>query len=86
MAIFSSTSLLALQQKTTRMAIISEQMVVSLVGLGVIIGYLEETREQGGDIRICGVNDPVIQDIFETTGFPKIIQFHKDLGTARLSF
>ena len=36
-AIFSSTSLLALQQKTTRMAIISEQMVVSLVGLGVII-------------------------------------------------
>ncbi len=36
-AIFSSTSLLALQQKTTRMAIIREQMVVSLVGLGVII-------------------------------------------------
>ncbi len=35
-AIFSSTSLLALKQHTTRIAIISEQMIVSLVGLGVI--------------------------------------------------
>lgn len=36
-AIFSSTSLLALQQHTTRMAIISEQLVLSLAGLGVIV-------------------------------------------------
>ncbi len=36
-AIFSSTSLLALQQKTTRMAIISEQLGLSLVGLAVIV-------------------------------------------------
>lgn len=36
-AIFSSTSLLALQQNTSRMAIITEQMVVTLVGLGLII-------------------------------------------------
>ena len=36
-AIFSSTSQLALQQHTTRMAIISEQMVITLVGLGFII-------------------------------------------------
>ena len=59
---------------------------ISSIGLGVIIGYLEETREQGGDIRNCGVNDPLIQDIFENTVFQKIIQFHKDLGTSRLSF
>ncbi len=36
-AIFSSTSLLALQQKTTRMAIISEQLGLSLAGLAVIV-------------------------------------------------
>lgn len=36
-AIFSSTSLLALQQHTTRMAIISEQLVLSLAGLVVIM-------------------------------------------------
>ena len=36
-AIFSSTSLLALKQHTTRIAIISEQMIVSIVGLGVIL-------------------------------------------------
>lgn len=36
-AIFSSTSLLALQQKTTRMAIISEQLVLTLGGLAIIL-------------------------------------------------
>ena len=36
-AIFSSTSLLALQQHTSRMAIISEQLVISLAGLAVIM-------------------------------------------------
>lgn len=36
-AIFSSTSQLALKQNTSRMAIISEQMVISLVGIALII-------------------------------------------------
>jgi cell division protein FtsW len=36
-AIFSSTSLLAIQQKTTRMAIVSEQMILSAIGLAIII-------------------------------------------------
>lgn len=36
-AIFSSTSLLAVQQHTTRMKIISEQLVISLIGLAAII-------------------------------------------------
>ncbi|MCQ2118777.1 MAG: FtsW/RodA/SpoVE family cell cycle protein [Bacteroidales bacterium] len=35
-AIFSSTSLLAVQQNTTRMKIISEQLLISLIGLVVI--------------------------------------------------
>lgn len=37
-AIFSSTSQLALQQNTSRMDIIREQMLMSVVGLAVIIG------------------------------------------------
>lgn len=36
-AIFSSTSLLAVQQHTTRMKIISEQLVISLIGLVAIV-------------------------------------------------
>lgn len=36
-AIFSSTPLLALQQNTTRMAIVSEQLFLSAIGLAVII-------------------------------------------------
>lgn len=37
-AISSSTPLLAIQQHSTRMAIISEQLVVVLVGLGIVFG------------------------------------------------
>ena len=36
-AIFSSTSQLALSQKTSRMAIVGEQMLISLIGFGVIL-------------------------------------------------
>lgn len=36
-AIFSSTSQLALSQKTSRMAIVGEQMLITLIGLGVIV-------------------------------------------------
>ena len=36
-AIFSSTSQLALSQKTSRMAIVGEQMLITLIGFGVIV-------------------------------------------------
>jgi len=36
-SIFSSTSLLAIEQNTTRGAIIAEQLIVSIVGLGLIV-------------------------------------------------
>ena len=36
-AVFSSTPLLAIQQHTTRMAIVSEQMLMAGIGLGIII-------------------------------------------------
>ncbi len=51
---------------------------ISSIGLGVIIGYIEDAREKGGDIKIHLKDNSVIKEIFEITGFPKIIKFYED--------
>lgn len=59
-AIFSSTSLLALQQNTTRMSIISEQLILSLAGIAVImvccsikkIGFFRVVSQLGYGVSI----------------------------------
>jgi len=59
---------------------------ISSIGLGVIIGYLEEVREKGGDIKIYLKDNPVIKEIFEITGFPKIMSFFESIDEAVKSF
>ena len=44
---------------------------ISSAGLGVFMSFLEELREQGGDIKICGPTPKVLQ-VFELLGFPAI--------------
>ncbi len=65
---------------------LKELEYISSIGLGVIIGYLEEIREKGGDIKIYIENNPVIKEIFEITGFPKIMSFFENLEDAIQSF
>ena len=65
---------------------LKELEYISSIGLGVIIGYLEETREKGGDIRIYLTDNPVIKEIFDITGFPKIMKFYESLDDAIQSF
>jgi len=59
---------------------------ISSTGLGVIIGYLEDIREQGGDIKICLSDNPIVEEIFEITGFYRIIKFYEELESAYKSF
>lgn len=59
---------------------------ISSIGLGVIIGYLEEVREKKGDIKIYIKNNPIIKEIFEITGFPKIMNFFENIESAVKSF
>ena len=44
---------------------------ISSAGLGVFMSFLEDLREQGGDIKICGPTPKVMQ-VFELLGFPAI--------------
>lgn len=41
---------------------------ISSAGLGVFMSFIEEIREAGGDIKICGVVPKVLQ-VFEILGF-----------------
>jgi len=47
---------------------------ISSAGMGVIMGYLDEIREKGGDIKLCAVNERVYE-IFDLVGFTDIYSF-----------
>ena len=43
----------------------------SSAGLGVFMSFIEEVREKGGDIKICGLV-PKVKQIFDILGFQAI--------------
>ncbi len=46
---------------------------ISSAGLGVFMAYIEEIREQGGDIKIAALQDKVY-NVFDLLGFPVIFE------------
>lgn len=44
-------------------------LYISSAGLGVFLGYIDEIREQGGDIKIAALTPPVF-NVFDLLGFP----------------
>lgn len=44
---------------------------ISSAGLGVFMSYIEEIRENGGDIKLYGLSDKIYR-IFDLLGFPLI--------------
>jgi anti-sigma B factor antagonist len=44
---------------------------ISSAGLGVFMSFIEEIREQGGDIKICGLT-PKVRGVFEILGFTEL--------------
>lgn len=48
---------------------------ISSAGLGVFMGFVEDIREQEGDIKICGLI-PKVKQVFELLGFPQL--YHID--------
>lgn len=44
---------------------------ISSAGLGVFMSFIEEIREKGGDIKICGLV-PKVRQIFDILGFQAI--------------
>jgi anti-sigma B factor antagonist len=54
---------------------------ISSAGMGIIMGYLDEIREKGGDIKLCSVDERVYE-IFDLVGFTEIYDFLEDEETA----
>ena len=54
---------------------------ISSAGLGVFMSFIEEIRESGGDIKICGAQPKVLQ-VFEILGFPELFDILPDVPGA----
>ncbi len=54
---------------------------ISSAGLGVFMSFVEEIREAGGDIKICGLTPKVLQ-VFDILGFPVLFDIVEDLPAA----
>jgi anti-sigma B factor antagonist len=54
---------------------------ISSAGLGVFMSFIEEVREIGGDIKICGLV-PKVKHTFEILGFQDIFEMLDDQPTA----
>ena len=58
---------------------------ISSAGLGVFMSFIEEVREQGGDIKICGLI-PKVKHTFEILGFQDIFEMLENQQAAKQSF
>ena len=59
----------------------SKLTYISSAGLGVFMGFIEEVREQGGDIKICSLS-PKVRQVFEILGFQELYDLCDDLPSA----
>jgi len=58
---------------------------ITSAGMGIIMGYIEEVREKGGDIKLCELNSRVFET-FELVGFTTIYDFFEKEEEAISSF
>ena len=58
---------------------------ISSAGLGVFMGFVEEVRDAGGDIKICGLSEKVMQP-FEILGFETLFHFCPDVASGKEKF
>ena len=58
---------------------------ISSAGLGVFMSFIEEIREAGGDIKICGLAPKVFQ-VFDILGFSALFDILPDLAAAVQKF
>jgi len=54
---------------------------ISSAGLGVFMSFVEEIREQGGDLKICGLA-PKVRHTFEILGFDDLYDIVEDVPAA----
>lgn len=58
---------------------------ISSAGLGVFMGFVEEIRQNSGDIKICSAS-PKVFKVFDLLGFPSLYEFYDNSGQAANKF
>ncbi len=58
---------------------------ISSAGLGVFMSFLEEIREQGGDIKLAAITPKVFQ-VFDVLGFPQLFDITSSVNSAVARF
>jgi anti-sigma B factor antagonist len=53
----------------------------SSAGLRVLLGAIKDTRSQGGDLRLAGVQPDVLK-VLNLSGFTNILKMFDDVGAA----
>ena len=53
----------------------SDLNYISSAGLGVFMGFIEEIREKGGDIKLCCMS-PKVFKVFDLLGFPALYEIY----------
>jgi anti-sigma B factor antagonist len=65
-----------LQEKRYKIVVSLEGLqYISSAGLGVFMGFIEEVRENDGDIKITRVS-PRVFKVFDLLGFPSLYEFY----------
>lgn len=58
---------------------------ISSAGLGVFMAFIEEIREEGGDIKLAGMS-PKVFNVFDLLGFPMLYDICDSTEDARNRF
>ena len=58
---------------------------ISSAGLGVFMGFIEEIRDKGGDIKLTNMSQKVFK-VFDLLGFPALFEIFDDENEAKGKF
>jgi anti-sigma B factor antagonist len=58
---------------------------ISSAGLGVFMGFIEEVRSSGGDIKLTNMSAKIYR-VFDLLGFPTLFEIRDDESMAFTSF
>lgn len=75
-----------LKNKRYKMVVDFQELnYISSAGLGVFMGFIEEVRKNGGDIKLAQMNEKVFK-IFDLLGFPNLYEIYKSRDEAIQKF
>jgi anti-sigma B factor antagonist len=63
----------------------SDLNYISSAGLGVFMGFIEEIRENEGDIKLSNMSEKVYK-VFDLLGFPALYQIYKEESEAESAY